>query len=155
MGTNKADYLKLIGTRGQYFFSFFLFFFLFFFSSFLLTFFGGKEAKMKLLFQMAMMITWAIYFTGVRSEPEVQPELEEQPEIEEQSEIEEQLEEREERLKNMIQKAVKRLAISKECQGLAWFKCAITSLGKGIQKVHKGEKKSLLKPSRLNMRARE
>merc|ERR1712033_40211 len=110
---NKADYLKLIGTRGLPFFSFLLF--------------GGK-AKMKLLFQMAMMITLTIYFTGVGAEPEVQPE------------IEEQLEEREERLKNMIQKAVKRLAISKECQGLAWFKCAITSLGKGIQKVHKGEK---------------
>merc|ERR1712121_630647 len=122
-----GDYLKLIGTRGQYFFSFFLFFFLFLF-------FWGEEAKMKLPFQMAMMITLTIYFTGVSAEPEVQPE------IEEQSEVEEQLEEREERLKNMIQKAVKRLAISKECQGLAWFKCAITSLGKGIQKVHKGEK---------------
>merc|ERR1712121_563017 len=117
-----GDYLKLIGTRGQYFFSFFLFFFLFLF-------FWGEEAKMKLLFQMAMMITLTIYFTGVKAEPEVQPELEEQPEIEEQSEIEEQLEEREERLKNMIQKAVKRLAIAKECRGLAWFKCAITSLG--------------------------
>merc|ERR1711887_393714 len=89
-----------------------------------------------------MMITLTIYFTGVRAEPaaeleEEQLEVEEHPEEEEQPEEEEKLEEPEERLKNMIQKAVKRLAISKECRGTAWFKCAFESLKKAYNTVKK------------------
>merc|ERR1712121_62990 len=114
----KADYLKLIGTRGLPFFSFLLFLF-----------FGGK-AKMKLLYQMAMMITLTIYFTGVGAEPEAELE-------EEQLEVKEHPEEPEERLKNMIQKAVKRLAIPKECRGLAWY----CYLEKAYEKIYnRGQK---------------
>merc|ERR1711887_313435 len=93
------------------------------------------------------MITLTIYFTGVGAEPaaeleEEQLEVKEHPEVEEQSEEEEQpeeeekLEEPEERLKNMIQKEVKRLAISKECRGTAWFKCAFESLNKAVAKAY-------------------
>jgi len=76
----------------------------------------------------------------VEEQPEVEerPEEEEQPEVEEHPEEEEKLEEPVERLKNMIQKTVKRLAISKDwdnCRGWnAWWNCAAKRFKKVMQR---------------------